>query len=73
MKKHKKMLTSKALTLRLVAVALVMALLACLLGLYTPFPSQVMDQWETEFGTGPVEGLDNQQFPRYRAYLAGNC
>lgn len=72
MKRRKKHLTAKALTLRLAVVALAMVLLACLLGLYTPFPSQVIDQREKEFATGPLEVLDSQQFDAYRAYLSGN-
>lgn len=72
MKRKKHHLTAKTLTLRLAAIALVMALLALLLGFYTPLPSQVIDQREKEFGTGPTKVLEHHWFHANPAYLLGS-
>lgn len=72
MKPKKRTLTSKALTLRLVCAALVMVFLACILGFYTPFPTQVIDQSEKEFSTGPTEALEQHWFGTTSAYLLGS-
>lgn len=72
MKPKKRTLTSKALTLRLVCAALVMVFLACILGFYTPFPTQVIDQSEKEFSTGPTEALERHWFGTTSAYLLGS-
>ena len=72
MKRRKKHLTSKALSLRLAVIALLLLLLPCLLGLYTPFATQVITQQEKQFATGPLEILDRQDTENYRAYLTGN-
>lgn len=72
MKRRKKHLTAKALTLRLTAAALTMMLLACLLGFYTPFPSQVITQKEKDLSLGDTEVLQSQRLQTHRGYLVGN-
>lgn len=72
MNRKKHVLTSKVLTFRLGAAAVLMVLWVLLLDLYTPFPSQVIAQKEKDLSLGDTEILQSQTFQTHRGYLVGN-